>query len=386
MPVTLQRTSTPQPGTPADFYAPRFEIEVDGETVGPESLGSVHEVSVQMALDSPTHFELVLDNWDDRRAHFKNIESAGKQTRPLFGFGRHVLIRMGYADRLVPMVLGPITALAPHFPESGARTLTVSGLDRTFDLTGAMEPKKYSNMTDWEIAQEIAAHYDFSGVRVTKEGPKNELVMKRGQNDADFLRTRAQRIGFEFYIRTGPGKDEKDTLFFVKPESIETSKAPVYVFEWGKNLLSFDPMVDISKQVSEVVVLSSNSQAKDRPLKGLARPADLPSGGGRNGAAVSEKVQQGRQKRVENAQVANEEEARQMAINMLRDLAYAYSTGSGKVIGLPELRPRDLVQIEGVGLRFGGSYQVTRVEHTINDSGYLTTFSVRRVHDGGTRS
>lgn len=237
MPAIVQRTSTPQPGIPADFYAPRFEIEVDSETVGPEILGNVLEVKVEMELGPrPSHFQLILDNWDDRAADFKNIESAGKPAQPLFDFGHRVLIRMGYADRLLPMVQGPITALAPEFPQSGPRTLTVSGLDGMFDLIGQARTEVYENKADWEIAEEVALRNGFLRTRVTREGQKNDEVVQQGQDDASFLQTRAQRIGFDFYVRTDPATGG-EVLAFVKSEDCDSSKAPLYVFEWGKSLL-----------------------------------------------------------------------------------------------------------------------------------------------------
>src|SRR5207253_6641388 len=107
---------------------------------------------------------------------------------------------------------------------------------------------------------------------------------------ASFLYTRAQRIGFDFYARTGPAKDEEETLCFVRSESCDTSKAPVYVFEWCKSLLQFSPSLDLSSQVGEVTVRSSNPDDKDRPFVGRARPSDLTSGEGRNGPEVSEAV------------------------------------------------------------------------------------------------
>lgn len=380
----IKRTSTPQPGIVADYYAPSFAIEIEDQKLGPETLGNVLEVKVDMALGSPAHFELVLDNWDDRRVDFKSIDSAGKKNRPLLDLGQRVLIKMGYADRLLPMVRGAVTALSPCFPESGPRTLAVSGLDGMFDLIGQARTATYKNKADWEIAQEVATRNGFLRTRVTKEGPKHKEVVQQGQDDANFLYTRAQRIGFDFFVRTGPAIDEEETLFFVKSESCDTSKAPVYVFEWGKNLIRFHPNLDISEQVGEVLVIDQDPDAKNRPFRGRARAEDLPSGGGRNGPAVVEAVDKGKQRLVENEKVASQEEANHLAVSLLRERAYQYSTGSGQVIGFPDLRPGDNVQIRGVGARFGGCYQVSQVGHTINASGYFTTFDVRRVHDGGT--
>ena len=49
-----------------------------------------------------------------------------------------------------------------------------------------------------------------------------------------------------------------------------------------------------------------------------------------------------------------------------------------KVVGLPDLRAGRVVTIDGVGARLYGTYFVTKTTHTIDDSGYITTFDCRR--------
>jgi phage protein D len=60
-------------------------------------------------------------------------------------------------------------------------------------------------------------------------------------------------------------------------------------------------------------------------------------------------------------------------------MALTYVEGFGTCIGDPELRAGTLVEIEGLGKRFSGSYYVTSTEHSYKPSiGYRTAFSVRR--------
>jgi phage protein D len=84
--------------------------------------------------------------------------------------------------------------------------------------------------------------------------------------------------------------------------------------------------------------------------------------------------------------VQTEEEAKALAISLLRERAYEFLKGSGEAIGLPDMRPGDNVEIKGIGQRFSGQYYVTRVEHSIGNSGYTTSFTVRRSWDGGIKS
>ena len=69
---------------------------------------------------------------------------------------------------------------------------------------------------------------------------------------------------------------------------------------------------------------------------------------------------------------------------MLRERSYEFITATGRVAGLPELRPGDNVEIFGLGRRFSGTYFVKRVEHTLGSNGFFTTFTGRRIHQGDT--
>ena len=69
-----------------------------------------------------------------------------------------------------------------------------------------------------------------------------------------------------------------------------------------------------------------------------------------------------------------DELARAILLERSKDLVKA----SGTCIGLPDLRAGQRIKISGLGARFSGEYFVTDTTHTINDSGYITKFNVRR--------
>ena len=63
---------------------------------------------------------------------------------------------------------------------------------------------------------------------------------------------------------------------------------------------------------------------------------------------------------------------------MLTDQLKELVSVSGTCVGLPDLRGRKEIEIEGIGARLSGTYFVTSTSHTINDSGYITKFEARR--------
>ena len=69
---------------------------------------------------------------------------------------------------------------------------------------------------------------------------------------------------------------------------------------------------------------------------------------------------------------------------MLAETRLPFLTGHGKVIGLPDLRPGDNVEISGVGRRFSGTYYVTQgATHTAEPTGLPDRVRRRQEDTGG---
>ena len=377
---------------PTAYYAPDYRIEVEGQELDPQSKGDILELKVVMDMDNMTSFELNVNNWDDRTFFFKYSDKPDPSTEPdkvTYDLGARVHVLMGYADRLVSMARGQITTLSPKFPESGPPTISISGLDGMLKLRDRKptdkDVKKFVEMDDAEIAEVIAVRNGLSIKKTTEGLEKHALVVQKNQDDAKFLMERAKRIDFDCYIQTDPDTG-KDTLFFVKPSDGRTSdKVRVYEFEWGTNLINFTPTISISNQVGKLTVRGWDPQKKET-IEYTADKKDLPgapAGGGQSGPDVAEQSLAGKQDMVVDAPVTSEQEAKDLATSLLRERAYEFITGTGQVIGLPDLRPGDNLELKGLGTRFSGEYYVKKVEHTLGSNGYLTHFDVRRVFSGG---
>ena len=141
----------------------------------------------------------------------------------------------------------------------------------------------------------------------------------------------------------------------------------------------------ISDQVSKLTVHGWDP-VKAEPIEFTATAKDLPGGqnsaDGQSGPDAADSAAGGRQEVVVDAPVLSQEEAKNLAIALLREKAYEFITATGRVAGLPELRPGDNLEIFGLGKRFSGTYFVKRVEHALNTSGFFTTFTGRKIFQG----
>ena len=53
-------------------------------------------------------------------------------------------------------------------------------------------------------------------------------------------------------------------------------------------------------------------------------------------------------------------------------------TGSGSAVGDPRIRAGAVIRLEGLGPDFSGDVRVTSATHSIDTSGYRTSFDVRK--------
>jgi phage protein D len=363
------------PGTWEDYYAPEFVVRVGGEVVDPTTKGDILQISVTLDEKNPASFSLTVSDWDDVELTFKHSSSHR------FDPGKEVTIDLGYASRLERVVTGVITSLSPRFPESASPTLTVAGQDLMRTMANRHpndgDRKHYYKKTDAQIAEEIAKRWKMA-TDIRPSAPEHPVVVQR-QEDAVFLMERAKRIDYEFFISLGPSG--KETLSFLpRRDGRDGRSLRVRRFVWGTNLMSFTPRLSATGQVSEVIVRGWDPRTK-QPIVGTAKAGDLPSSAAadRSGPA---KADSRTRKIVYDAPVASVDEARRLAISLLMERANAYTKGTAQVIGQPDLRPDDTVEIGGVGCRFEGRYHVTKVVHTLGASGFTTSFDVDRPVEG----
>ena len=81
--------------------------------------------------------------------------------------------------------------------------------------------------------------------------------------------------------------------------------------------------------------------------------------------------------------MASAADARERAIAIMRDRNANMVKARGTTIGMPDLRAGRRIEIVGLGGRFSGQYVLTKTDHTLGESGYLTRFECRREHFPG---
>jgi phage protein D len=387
------------------FYAPAFEVKLAGARGAPgrpmprDVVRDAVEVTYQDSLERIDSFTIVFNNWnaDTRRPLFLG---AGADDPPLFDLvqpGNHLQILMGYQGRtpdLRVMTTGFVTTLEADFPEAGAPRLTVRGLNvldrfRSKQFTWAWPQDGVSTITDSAIAHDLAREPDQpagrpglgGGIEVRtnaeaagREAPQDYVFMNN-QYPIVFLMERARRNGYDLYLGRDPAQDAAAAptpFLYFGPSSRVADRT--YRFERGKSLVSFKPTISTARQVKKVTVLGWDRRRK-QTIRGEATLADLPHVNPDLHALVEAN---GREEVVTDQPVNTAADARATAVRYLEAQALDMVEATGVVPGLPDLRAGRVAEIGGFDSRLNGRWFVKETTHTINDSGYRTTFVARR--------
>jgi phage protein D len=372
-----------------NFYAPGFELRIDGVDLPKGVLRDVLQVTYHDDINEIDGFELTVNNWDDsaRRCKYIGSEGAsqpsasagGAQLFTLFDpGGKSAELTLGYSGVMQSMVQATFTTMEPNFPESGPPVLTVRGSN----VLKGLRTKQFTNA--WTNQKPSAIALNFNNLRngskprlpppwkviPNKEAAdaeaKIEYVAQKNQYDVDFLLQLAHGQGYTFEAREAT----HELYFGPSQRSTPTN----YQLGWGKGLMSFKPSLATANQWKSVTVRGWDRQTQ-KPIV-VTVGQDDPQVKKLNSNLLS--LVPDRQQQTVDLPVFTTADAKQKALAIMLDRSKEMVTAHGKTVGLPKLRAGTLVNIQGIGDRLSGTYFVTKTTHTIGDSGYVTEFDCRR--------
>lgn len=349
-----------------NFYVPAYQIVVNEQDLLRKKYMEISSVQVDNTLKGADRFTFTVNSdFDFKKSEFTFLFD-------LFAFGNPVEIYMGYKDsRKLPLMLrGKITSVQTSFPASGLPQITVSGYDLSYCMTigTGKKPLKFPNKKDSEIVAEIAkVPYGLNPI-VKDTQVKHAMTEKGQQSDMQFLEKLAERNGYELYTFNSD-------LYFQPPAN---DGEAVVCLEWGRGLLSFSPEINISKQVTSVEVRGWDVNSKKEIIGTAGKGQEIGRDPGRrSGGEEMQAVCRSTEGLKIRVPVFSKQAADRWAAAILKKRAELFVQGSGESIGIPEIRADKNIKLGGLGAKFNRTYYVEQSTHTINASGYRTTFKVK---------
>lgn len=356
--------------------ASKFQVLCGGEELKNTNMTSF---SVEKDLGQPDMCVVNIENTaSDTGAHIYTNK---------FKPGDPVEIKL--TEKNTSVFKGEIVGLEPVYRSGGTNIVVVRAFNRMHRLLRGRKSRTFLKQSDQDIVKKIAGEHGLRPKVGSKPKIKHEHVYQHAQNDLEFLRERAARIGFEVW---GDGDD----LYFDTPNLAKDSGVKVAYMDADPGSLEFfltyfAPRLSSAGVVKKVIVRGWNPEKKEEVVGEAASASSklgsksAASAASAFGDVITYEVDQ---------PVFSVEEAKAIAEARLSEVSLSYITGEGECKGWdPRVKPGTImtVKVNTQGTdRFNGKYLVTGVTFKYrgnsgnnNKGGHVTGLRVRRDAEGG---
>jgi uncharacterized protein involved in type VI secretion and phage assembly len=351
-----------------DLAVSEITIKIDGAAQTVEFLQDVVEVVVQTDIHLPSMFSIeMFDEIDFDTSKGKWVDAASLDIGKAVEIGITAPSQGDAQGAKGVLIKGEITALEPEFTEEGRVRLLIRGYDKSHRLHRGKKTRTFLNQTDSDIVKKIAGEAGLSA-EADATSVKYEYVIQSNQTNMEFLKERAERIGYRVFA-DGP------KLLFQKGADTRGDGPEL---NWGTTLRSFQPRLTAVHQADSVTVMGWDSKTK-KPIEGTKAPAKPANQGGitKKGGDVAKSAFGGSAVAVVmNEPVINVSEANAMAEALGDAISNEFLQAEGVCFGDPRVQAGKVVNIKGVGKRFSGKYLVTAAEHVYQGGRYETRFQI----------
>lgn len=359
-----------------DFYYTSSPVfEVDGQVYG-ELARDIVRLEVEETTDGLKTLVIRLVAVGPSAGRGGEAESLLYMDGRIVDFGKRLSVSIGPLQNQRIIFDGYITALEVNFEESEEPEVVVYAEDKLMDLRMIRRMRSYENMSDADIAAEIASEH---GLRpdVAAEGPTYDVVQQMNMSDLAFLRERARLIQAEVWL-------DEETLFFKTRDQRQGTQLALIR---GTDIIAVQACADLAHQRTRVHVSGYDAQERtviDESAGVEAIQAEV--SGGRTGpsilqSAFGERVSY----RVREVSLNTSEAADWARAEMLRR-SRSFVTVTGITRGTPDLMVGSQLELSQMGAPFNGSdYYVMQVRHTYDlGQGHRTHFKAQRATVGNT--
>ncbi|MEQ9498472.1 MAG: hypothetical protein RIT81_16475 [Deltaproteobacteria bacterium] len=349
----------------------QFRIYLDDRPAPPEFMDAIASVVVEQEIDLAWEARIEIPDCQNDAGEWSKATQLG-----LADIAR-VRIEVKVADTFEALIDGPVVGADGDLdsePGQSAQILRVH--DDSVLLNRDIEPTRWENKTDSEIADAIFARYPALTTRRVDPTPtpsgRRPPEVAQNESDIQLLRELARRHPhFHAYVLPGPTPSASVACFNAVGQSDRTLPEMVLTGA-GRNISSFSARADRNLPARVVVgtfdVANRQETGAEATAEDFRRFADTFDLGGQEPRTVTIRPESG--EAVDSQTLVDAEAARR---------AWQVEA-SGSVLGHcygGVLRPYDLVTVQGAG-RNSGQYLIKAVRHALDDSTYGQEFTLLR--------
>ena len=145
--------------------------------------------------------------------------------------------------------------------------------------------------------------------------------------------------------------------------------------KYGLDLLQFNLNVDVTGQTSKVTVRGYDVKLKKEVI-GESSSVVKAGDGAKTGPTYA-KLLSAKKSEIYYTQAASKDEADLFATAILAKQAREFVKGNGSCLGVPEMKPGEMIKITGLGFTSPTKFSITKVTHRLDaGEGYIAYFEV----------
>jgi phage protein D len=294
--------------------------------------------------------------------------------------GNEIEVSWGYLGNYSPARTCVITSV------QGSLQLSVEANAKSVIMNRLTKARVFEGLSYSEIAAQIAEEYgyDESAQFIDDTGAKIEVVAQARLTDAQFLRSLANKLGFEFFVdfdglhfheRKIGQKPIKRFVWYTSTGDPGAGRPAGEILKWsvktqtkgGKGSVVAKGRDPLKKETHTSEV--SNATETDRPTNAGVSLVPSPKDGGLTKNTAGESV-------IPSSE-ADQVAGKQTAQGVYRKSQQGTVILSMSCIGDPQLVAKSAIEVLGISQAFSGNYFVQKVTHDVG-SGYQMAVEANR--------
>lgn len=319
-------------------------IRVDGEDI--PVIYEVMNITVAKEANKIAYAKITIKDGDPANEDFQVSND------PLFEPGKELEVLVGYEANETVLFKGVIVKIGIKANSSGNSMLKLDCRDKAFKTALVPVNRYFDNMKDSEAMESILSDYDLELEVDASEATHQDLVQLES-TDWSFILERAEANGLMCIVNDGKFSIKKPVL----------DQDPVLTVTYGSNILEFDGEIDARIQYGGVKV-SSWDPVNQELLEVEAKEPQMNEAGNLKATDLASVGDEAELNLKYSGQLLQEELQAIADAELLR-ARLAKIRGRVKFQGFPDLKPTDIIELQGLGDRFNGPVFVSGLRHEV---------------------
>jgi uncharacterized protein involved in type VI secretion and phage assembly len=348
--------------TGSSRLASRPAIEVGGSPLAPRVAAALRTAAVDTDSGGPDSCRLVFDDPSRDLLRGSALELAATLTLDAGRVGD---------DTGERIFTGVVYALGFDFDDRGTFT-TVTAYDRSYALHSGLHTVSYQNVTDADLARQIAREVGLQDGTIDATPVLHDHVSQINETHFDFLARRAREVGCQLLVTGEKLHFRSATPSGNAPDPGDFGSRDRLQLVPGANLQRLAVRISGAQQAKEVETRGwdpATKQALAATVPAATRRAEFTD----TPASVADRFG-GARHTTTAVPMDQQAECDALASAVAEDLGATCAHAEGVAYGDPRLLAGTAVSLGSSGGRFDGRVTLTRARHVWDDDGYRTSF------------